>query len=224
MTENAPDIAHVLIVEDQPDASAFFAAAAAEAFPGAVIETAEACKPALRWLSDRAAGPTVALIDLGLPDASGCALIRAIGEGHAEVLPIVVTIYDDDAHLFGAMSAGAQGYLLKDQDRSALVRNLHRIVAGEPVMSPAIARRVLQHFRDTGPAREQRAAEARPSLTPRETEVLGLIARGMRVGEAARLLGLTEHTVAGYVKGIYQKLNVSSRAEAALEAAKLGLV
>ncbi len=216
-------IASVLIVEDQPDARAWFRQVAAEAFPGALIETAEACKPALAWLETAPGLPAVALIDLGLPDASGCALIEAIAARHPEILPIVVTIYDDDAHLFGAMSAGAQGYLLKDQDSAGLVRNLHRIVAGEPVMSPAIARRVLQHFRDTGPAREPRVG-GEPSLTPRETDVLGLIARGMRVGEAARLLGLTEHTVSGYVKGIYLKLNVSSRAEAALEAARLGLV
>jgi DNA-binding NarL/FixJ family response regulator len=137
------------------------------------------------------------------------------------VAPVVVSIYDDDAHLFDAIAAGAQGYLLKDEGAEVLVGRLREIASGEPPLSPSIARRILAHF--------HRPAEAcnwsrREVLTPRETEVLALLGRGLRIGDAAQSLGLTRHTVAGYVKIIYSKLNISSRAEAALEAKRRGLV
>ena len=92
--------------------------------------------------------------------------------------------------------------------------------------SPAIARRMMSHFRNPVPARQENGGgrDSGAVLTPREIDVLQLIGRGLRVGEAADVLGLTEHTVAGYVKALYRKLHVSSRAEAALEAARRGLV
>ncbi len=166
---------------------------------------------------------TIALIDLALPDGSGVDLIGAIVQDHPEVIPVVVSIYDDEAHLFDAVAAGAQGYLLKDQQPETLVRRLMEIEKGEPPLSPSIARRILAHFQ-----KSQAAPEAAPleesALTGRETEVLGLLARGLRISDAAAQLGLTRHTVAGYVKIIYSKLNIASRAEAALEARRRGLV
>ena len=136
-------------------------------------------------------------------------------------MPVVVSIYDDDAHLFDAIAAGAQGYLLKDEGAEVLVGRLREIARGEPPLSPSIARRILCHFHRPHDAA---TAPRRELLTPRETEVLALLGRGFRIGDAADSLGLTRHTVAGYVKIIYSKLNISSRAEAALEAKRLGLV
>ncbi len=161
------------------------------------------------------------LVDLGLPDGSGIELVRHVVATQPEALVVVVTIFDDDAHVFPALAAGAHGYLLKDTPPERFIAELRKHEAGMPPLSPSVARRILQHFRTSPPrpAPEPHQTE----LTKRETEVLGYIGRGLRVGEVARILGLRETTVAGYVKVIYRKLEVSSRAEAALEAARRGL-
>jgi DNA-binding NarL/FixJ family response regulator len=139
-------------------------------------------------------------------------------------MPIVTTIYDDDDHLFEAIAAGGQGYLLKDQNPDTLIQYLHRIDQGEPPLSPSIARRILEHFSTARSAATAPSPRPDETLTPREMDVLRLLGRGLRVNEAARVLELTPHTVAGYVKNIYRKLNISSRAEAAVEAVRRGLV
>lgn len=217
-----------LVVEDHPQVRRWLAAALDIAFPGVdVLEAgslAEARGLLRRLDADpaRAAAFRIALIDLGLPDGSGVDLVREIAEGYPAVLPVVATIYDDDLHLFPAIAAGAQGYLLKEQEPETLVRHLRRIDEGLPPLSPSIARRMLAHLRRPSAPVVARAPET--ALTPRETEVLSCIGRGLRVGETAGLLGLAEQTVAGYVKTLYRKLNISSRAEAALEAARRGLV
>ena len=141
---------------------------------------------------------------------------------------IVTTVHDDDKNVFGALAAGAQGYLLKEQEDDLILLHLRHLQAGQPPLSPGIARRMLQYFRDK-PTDDHDSRNAYPGssdradLTPRETEVLAGIGRGQRVSEVARQLGLADSTVASYIKSIYFKLNISSRAEAALEAARRGL-
>lgn len=219
-----------LVVEDQADTREWLAAALLGAFPDIAITRAARRQGGFDWLRSGVARRTavpgepddIALIDLGLPDGSGIELVREIADHYPGVIPVVATIYDDDAHLFEAIAAGARGYLLKDGHADTLVHYLHRIDIGEPPLSPSIARRVLAHFRR--PARVSAGGPDEAALTPREAEVLGLLGRGMRIREAAGMLGLTHHTVAGYVKAIYRKLNVSSRAEAALEAARRRMV
>ncbi len=162
------------------------------------------------------------MIDLGLPDGSGVELIRHMKQTAPGRCWWSPSIYDDDQHLFEALSAGASGYLLKDQESDTMAHYLKRIEAGEPALSPSIARRLLGYFSETPrEAVETDAAEAR--LTGRETETLTLLARGLTIAEVARTLDLRPQTVAGYVKVIYQKLNVTSRAEATLKAVKRGL-
>jgi DNA-binding NarL/FixJ family response regulator len=215
-----------LVVEDQADTRQWLAEVLRETFIGITVAEAPDLESALRWLRQRAAANKtlhfdLALVDLGLPDGPGIELIHEMNTHHPHVSSIVTTIYDDDAHLFDAIAAGAKGYLLKDRDAEMLGHFLRRIDMGEPPLSPSIARRMLEHFRNAGHTNEAAPPETR--LTPRETDVLRLIGRGLRVLEAARVLGLSEHTVADYVKAIYAKLNISSRAEAALEAARRGL-
>ena len=130
---------------------------------------------------------------------------------------MVATVFDDDAHLFPALRAGATGYVLKDQPAETLAAMLTGIVSGQPPLSPSIARRLLQHFQ---PAPATPASQ----LTPRETEVLRLIAKGLTIAEVGELLGISRHTAADYVKEVYRKLSVGNRAEAALEATRLGLL
>ena len=204
-----------LIVEDLPEARAWLTTALGDAFPGIQIATAASLADARRALTISL--PEIALIDIGLPDGSGIELIDELNLKHRGVMSIVTRIFDDDTHLFSALGAGASGYLLKDQSRDELTGMLKRIVDGQPPLSPAIARRLLSFFNP----RE----DATPvHLTAREKEVLGLIAKGFSTPKVADLLGISNNTAAGYVKSIYAKLNISSRAEAAMEASRRGLV
>lgn len=214
---------HVLIVEDLPETARWLADAAMAVWPRAICHTVASLHAARHWRQAPPAPWSLALVDLALPDGSGVHFITELTRHHPDVTSVVTTIFDDDAHLFDALAAGAQGYLLKDTERSTLEQHLKAIEAGTPPISPAIARRLLAHFRERAPI-SPHLADHEPHLTPRELDVLRYIGRGLRVMETARLLNLTEHTVAGYVKSLYRKLNVSSRAEAALEAARRGLV
>ncbi|HWL03433.1 MAG TPA: response regulator transcription factor [Xanthobacteraceae bacterium] len=221
-TQPAPRSA--IVVEDIAETREWLVAALGHAFPGVVVTSFSHLAPCRDWLRTylpkEGAPPLIALIDLNLPDGSGADLIRALASRDPRIVSIVTTIYDDDAHLFEALGAGAQGYLLKDQDEAGLIASLTRIERGEPPLSPSIARRILQRLR-TEPAGSKLDG---PSLTVRESEVLSLLGRGLTVGEAARILKISDHTVADHVKSIYRKLNISSRAEAAVEAMRRGLV
>ncbi len=226
MIDIAPPRRIGLIVEDQADTRTWLVDILGQTFPGMEIAQAANFTAARSWLRARRSTAdtlafTIALVDIGLPDGSGIDLIRDLNAHHVGALPIVTTIYNDDTHLFDAIAAGAKGYLLKDQDADMLAHYLRRIEMGDPPLSPSIARRMLEHFRTHPPMPRNDTPAA--TLTPRETEVLRLIGRGLRVAEAARVLELSEHTVADYVKAIYAKLNISSRAEAGLEAARRGL-
>jgi len=203
------------ILEDVPESQDWLRQALAESFPGIVIEVADSLQEA-RQVLRAGPPPDIALIDLGLPDGSGIEIIDLIQQKSPATLCVVASIYDDDGHVFPALRAGARGYLLKDQPVSAIVVALRGIAAGEPPLSPAIARRMLAFF--------NRPVPAPAGLTARETEVLRLIAKGITQAETARLLAISQHTVAGYVKDLYRKLNVSSRAEAAVLARDMGLI
>ncbi len=210
-------MARALVVDDLPSSRVWLGQALALAFPGIRIEEAGSLAQAEAFL---ASPPPLALIDLGLPDGSGLRLIERL---RGRVMCVVATVFDDDAHLFPALHAGAEGYVLKDQSHETLAEMLRGIAAGQPPLSPSIARRLLRHFAPIAAPAAQ-AANSDSDLTPRETEVLRLTAKGMTRQEVAQLLDISVHTVAGYLKEVYRKLAVGSRAEATLEAARRGLV
>lgn len=212
----------VLVVEDKPDTRAWLAQVVEQAFPGVEVEGVGDLKSARRVLAARAA-LRFALVDLGLPDGSGTELIQEMQHTHPTTPAIVTTVYSDDDNLFGAIAAGAQGYLLKSQSAELLARHLQRLEDGVLPLSPSIARRMLAFFRERRPVSTV-PRESVVNLSPRETEVLTCIGRGLRVSETAARLGLAESTVASYVKNLYAKLNISTRAEAALEASRRGLL
>lgn len=213
---------HILVVEDDGDYQAWLCALLPRCLPGSRVLHAATLGCARDLLAETGDTLELALVDIGLPDGSGLDLIRQIASRHAHITAIVTTIFEDDATLFQALAAGAQGYILKDGDEAEVTDHLIRMRDGMPPISPAIARRLLAHFR-TAPF-EPPPASDQPRLTVRELDVLRCIGRGLRVAEAARSLGLSENTVSGYVKTLYRKLNVSSRAEVAIEAARRGLV
>jgi DNA-binding NarL/FixJ family response regulator len=209
---------HGLVVEDLAASAQWLARVLSEAFPGIEASTADSLQAA-RTAAQKTV-PDVALIDLDLPDGSGVDLIREFSRAYPSCRSIVATIFADDRHLFPALRAGAQGYLLKDQPVERVVAALQAIGGGEPPLSPAIAQRLLRVFSDE----QNQGAVEEARLTARERETLVLIAKGFRLPDVAQQLGVTRHTAAGFIKAIYRKLNISSRAEAALEAARMGLV
>lgn len=206
-----------LLVEDLTDSRRWLRGALESAFPGIGVTEAATLAEGLLASADP---PPLALVDLGLPDGSGVQLIEVLRRRAPSCLCVVVTVFDDDGHLFPALRAGAQGYLLKDQPTSQLADTLRGIAAGQPPLSPSIARRLLGHFRATPPPVDS----ADDTLTTRETDVLRLVAKGYTVQQAADTLSLSRHTVSGYLKDVYRKLAVNSRAEATLEAARRGLI
>lgn len=210
---------HILLLEDIPEIRAWLKALVKQVFANAQITECSRVQDALSLVSGQRF--TLALLDLGLPDGSGVEVIAALREKQPEVQSVIVTIHDDDEHLFPALQAGAFGYLLKEQSRELLVEQLQRMSGGEPPLSPSIARKVIAYF--AAQVKKPSTLLHEVSLTERETEVLLRVAKGYTLPEIGVQLGLSRHTIADYVKQIYRKLNVSSRAEAALEAQRLGL-
>jgi len=207
----------ILIVEDITETRLWLLEIARAAFPECVADEAATLREGLELSSTVAYD--LALVDLRLPDGSGLDVLRRLRVIRASTVCVVTTVMGDDANIVTALSAGARGYLLKDQPREMLIKQLTQVADGIPALSPPVARRIMDHFRLTGPC-----GESDGKLTPRELEVLGLIARGLRIADAALALGVADGTVASHIKAIYRKLDISSRAEAALHATRLGLL
>ena len=212
---------NILLLEDLPEIRTWLKLLINQVFPQSQIHEAARVHDALELVSAVKFG--LALCDLGLPDGSGVDVVAALREQQPECQSVVVTIHDDDEHLFPALQAGAFGYLLKEQARELIAEQLKRMSQGEPPLSPSIARRVLSHFAAQTRELTRQANIPHVSLTDRENEVLLRVAKGFTLPEIGVQLNLSRHTIADYVKQIYRKLNVSSRAEAALEAQRLGL-
>ena len=205
-----------LILEDVADTMEMLIEVASTAFPAIECQPVMCIADAHTALAQRE--PDLALIDLALPDGSGLEIIERLSRDYPKCYVVVITIFDDALHLFPALQAGAQGYLLKEQPRDLLVRQLKNITNGEPPLSPVIARQLLKHFQKTP---ENHHIDHQ--LTPREVEILTLLARAARIVEIADKLGISYHTVGDHIKNIYRKLKISSRTEAVLRARELGL-
>jgi DNA-binding NarL/FixJ family response regulator len=206
---------NILIVEDIAETRRWLTEIVLRSYPEARVMQANSVRAASKFEQSPC---DLALIDLGLPDGSGVDVLRMVQAVNPAAIKVVTTVMGDDASIVAALSAGADGYLLKETDTAVLMRQLAQLSLGVPAISPAIARRIMQHFRLTAPTAPQDA-----QLTDRESQVLGLIARGLRNSEVAADLGIAESTVAGYIKIVYRKLGIGSRAEAAWHANRLGL-
>lgn len=212
-----------LILEDHDGAQRWLRHVLLEVFPDMIVKSATKLSIANDILDElTAAGKKLdlALVDLSLPDGTGIDFIRALRIREPDCLSVVITIHDDDRHVFQALRAGAAGYLLKQQSQQELAHRLSGIVNGEPPLSPAIAHRVLATFAQENSTPE----EVVEALTPKEEDVLRLIAKGFILSKVAEMLDVSRHTVAGHVKIIYRKLEISSRAEATQQAIRLGMI
>lgn len=207
----------VLIVEDIAETRRWLGGIVAAAFPGCRTDEAGTMRAGMAAVARH--DYDLALIDLGLPDGSGMEVLRNLRLVRPQAVSVVTTVMGDDAHIVAALSAGADGYLLKEQPEELLSHQLRELANGIPALTPSIARRIMEHFRYTGPA-----DDPENELTAREREILALIGRGLRNAEVAAETGLAVGTVASHIKAIYRKLGISSRAEAAWHAARMGLI
>lgn len=153
--------------------------------------------------------PNVALVDINLPGMSGIECVRRLKRQFPSTQFVMLTVYDDANHIFDALAAGATGYMLKRTPRETLLDALREVHAGGSPMSNDIARKVVKSFQQAKP--KQKPADG---LSPREEEVLGLLARGYLYKEISDTIGISLPTVNTYIRRIYEKLHVHSRAQA----------
>jgi len=170
----------------------------------------------------RRLGPDVVLMDIRMPELDGIAATRLIADaGTARVL--VLTTYDLDEYVYDALQAGASGFLLKDTPPDGVADGIRAVAAGEALLAPTVTRRLIEEFARLGAARRSRPAEL-DELTPRELEVLGLMARGLSNAEIAAALVLSETTVKTHVAHVLGKLHLRDRVQAVVLAYESGLV
>ncbi len=168
------------------------------------------------------AAPDVLLVDLGLPDGSGLAVISEAKKRYPDCEVMVISVFGDEETVVAAIEAGATGYLLKDALPELFLNTIREVHAGGSPISPSIARILLSRARArrlTAPA-----APDGEQLAEREIQILALVAKGFNFAEIGQLLSISSNTVKTHVYRIYRKLSVHSRGEAVFEAKKLGLL
>jgi DNA-binding NarL/FixJ family response regulator len=160
--------------------------------------------------------PDVVLLDLVMPGGDGIAALRALREAVPEARVLVLTSFTDDAQIFAAMEAGAAGYLLKDVEPDALAAAVREVAAGNPVLHPRVASRLMR--------RPAAAVPGLAELTSRERDVLRLIVEGLANKAIAVRLGIGEKTVKTHVSRVLDKLGAADRTQAAVLAIRTGMV
>lgn len=172
-----------------------------------------------------AAAPHLVVIDLGLPDGSGLDLIREAAARTPPPRLLVLTVFGDESSVLSAVAAGADGYVLKDSADEALCADMIETLNGGSPISASVAAYLLRRLRRDEDATPPEATmpDASP-VTPREVELLNLLARGLSYREVAGALNISHHTVGAHIKAIYRKLAVNSRSEAVFEAVQSGLI
>ncbi len=168
--------------------------------------------------------PDVVLMDIRMPRMDGVAATRAITDARLPVRVLILTTFDLDEYVVGALRAGASGFLAKDVPAEDLVAAIHTVAAGEAVVAPRILRRLLDRFADHLPDPDAAPPRQLDGLTQREREVLMLVARGLSNAEIASALGVSETTVKTHVGHLLTKLGLRDRVQAVVLAYESGLV
>lgn len=172
--------------------------------------------------------PDVILLDLGLPGISGIDVTKSVKEKWPDMEILIFTIFEEEDKVMEAIQAGASGYLLKGMEAERIVDAIVEVAQGGSVIQPSLARSLLRHFR-VQPGQDQAAnanspQEEVPSLTPREIEILQIIAKGLSNAEAAKVLGVSRATIRTHLEHIYAKMSVSNRVEAITEGIRHGII
>jgi len=212
----------VVVVDDHPIVRAGLRTILAAAADIEVVAEGASGADALHLVAQHC--PDVLVLDVNLPDLSGIEVTRRLAAQHLSTAILILTVHDDRATVFGLLDAGATGYVLKDDALETLAAAVRAAARGECWLSPAVAGQVVR--RAVGGSPPQTAAgvpESLAALTPREVQVLRLIARGLDNTAIAQELVVTKRTVQNHVSNIYGKLGVASRTETVLLALRHGL-
>jgi DNA-binding NarL/FixJ family response regulator len=170
----------------------------------------------------RADRPDLVLMDVRMPDLDGIAATREVLAVSSQVKVVILTTFEEDDYIFGALNAGASGFLLKRTRPEELLAAIHTIAAGDSLLSPSVTRTVIERMAHQ-PTLEVGSSDRLDELTPREREVLELLARGLSNGEIATELVIEESTVKTHVKRIMMKLRLRDRIQAVIFAYESGL-
>ena len=243
--QQAKQVWRVLVVEDDPQMREFFSSSVSRCAELQLMGSAGTVTQARAWLDANASTLDVLLTDLGLPDGSGLDVIRHAVQLNPACESLVISMFGDEANVLASIEAGALGYIHKDSTPADIAQTILDMRAGASPISPMIARRVLMKYRADQSCKENMLAapvtyaqaainnianvasdkfSPRSVLSPREQEVLGLIARGFSYAEIARLQSLSVHTIQTHIKNLYAKLSVHSKSEAVFEATRMGLL
>jgi DNA-binding NarL/FixJ family response regulator len=169
-----------------------------------------------------ATAPDVLLLDLEMPGLDGVAVLRRLRESGSRTRAIVFTVFDTDERIIAAVEAGAKGYLLKGVPRAEIVAAIRAVHAGGSLLQPVVAARVLEHVASRARGGDALSPEE-IVLTPRESDVLQLLARGRSNKQIAATLGVSERTVKFHVSALFTKLGATNRTEAVTRAIQAGL-
>lgn len=161
----------------------------------------------------------VALMDIGLPGRSGIEGTRYVKQKYPDTQVIMLTVFEDNKHIFEAIAAGANGYILKKTPPAKLLLAVEEAAAGGMPMTPMVARQVVEMFKDRIPTSKENL-----TLTPREHEILALLVDGMNYGMVAEKLFISLDTVRNHIRHIYEKLHVHSKSQAVAKALKRSIV
>jgi DNA-binding NarL/FixJ family response regulator len=186
-----------------------------------VVGTARDGNEAVQLAAERT--PDIVLMDLRMPRCDGVEATRRITASGSATRVVVLTTYADDESIFGALEAGAMGYLTKDAGAREIQEAIRTVHAGEALLDPAVQRRLIQQLRSPSPPSHRPETALPDDLTPREAEVLRLIAQGLNNAEIASALVVAEATVKTHINNIFSKIDVRDRAQAVVYAMKHGL-
>jgi DNA-binding NarL/FixJ family response regulator len=216
----SPGRVRVLIVDDDDLMRAGLRAVLSS--DGEIEIVGEAADGRAAIAETRARRPDVVLMDVRMPDLDGISATRELLADSPEVKVAILTTFEQDDYIFGALNAGASGFLLKRTKPEELIAAIHTLAAGDSLLSPSVTRRVIERMAGQ-PVTDTSARERLDELTPREREVLELIARGLSNGEIATALFIEESTVKTHVKRILMKLHLRDRVQAVIFAYESGL-
>jgi len=160
------------------------------------------------------------IIDLGLPGMSGNELTVIVKEKFPNLRVIVYTVFEDEPNILRAIESGANGYLLKDTDDELLLADMKVVALGGSTLTPRVARKIIRASEKSPGS----SSKEKNILTGRQTEILNLIALGMKYAEIAEELDISVHTVCRHIEGIYERLNVNSKTQAILKGRNMGLL